>query len=131
MRVELQSRRDRAQAVAQVLADNGGDLAGVAGVLYGLLDFKAAGSAAQKCRWDTCEWWAQFVGHVSKLRLALQAVARTLDEVRQWVVRQVGPSLAMLLQAAGGEVQQLLSVCASGRARWRPRHLALIASAAG
>lgn len=52
-----------------------------------------------------------------------------MEEIEQWFVSQNAPTLAMLLQHHGGALSAIAEYARGGRRRFRPKHLALIASA--
>lgn len=126
VRCELRAKKDRANLLFREFVGSG--LEAVAAVLYSYLDFKEASSSdSNRWRWETCDWWAQFVGACSKLRLTINRVARTVEQVRHWLTHQVAPSLAMLLRVAGpGAIRMLLE---DGKERLRPKHRAMLALA--
>lgn len=139
VRVELRLRRERANTAAAVFKsvtqNAAAAMAHLAGVLRGYIEFKTPdASDSNKRRWAVAPWWSAFLGHVEKARLTVgQAELRTLDDVKAWVARQVGPSLALLQEAMGFEDAWafLFAEAKDGRERWNAKHLAIIAASAG
>jgi len=133
VRVELQLRRKRADAAAALFQASKADQVGVmrqlAGVLRGYVEFKTPTTAdSNKRRWAPAEWWLTFLGHVEKARLVVEKIVRTIEDVQDWVSSQVAPSLALLEKALGFDRAWsfLRSEATAGRARWGPRHLAIL-----
>jgi phage replication initiation protein len=126
VRCELRAKKKRAQELGRLFFQQG--VAAVVRVLYGYLDFKVKGTDSNRSRWATAAWWSAFLSVAEKLRLAVAGVVRTLDRVRAWVVKQVAPSLAALLLAAGGDVDCLLSLVNQGRTRLRTSHRIMLAA---
>jgi len=122
-RVEVQARDERAAALLAALVD-GRD---IGGVVLALVDFRVPSSDRCVTRWARCSWWGAFVGRVTRapLRVAARRV-QTVQEFRERVMRQWGPSLA-LLAAVDGE-GAVLRVSRAGHVRWGDRHRALAAS---
>ena len=135
VRVELQLRRKRADAVARLYAtakQNAQEvMVKLAGLLRSMLEFKASSQDSNKQRQPAASWWARFLGYAEKARLApVEAEARTVDHVKAWVSGQVAPSLALLEQALGFDRAWafLYATAQEGRARMGPRHRAILAA---
>ena len=127
VRLELECRSATAQALAVELVNRGGDMSVVAGVLRSFLEFKQdEGRDGSRSRWSIAPWWEAFLGGVAKLRLAMQPSERTIEQVLDWVRRQVAPSLALLTLANGGAVDWLHAMIGKGRDRLTARHLMLL-----
>jgi DNA relaxase NicK len=97
------------------------------GWLRRFVDFVDGTPGLHSSRRALLPWWAEFVSGVDRVRVVLSGAAvRTLAEVRDWLERQVAPTLAVIASAFGmGEVDRLLS---AGVDRWRPRHHVLLAT---
>ena len=111
VRVEFEYKGDRAQAVADYIAthrDNWQEAA--RGWFFRYLDFKEPGEDENKSRWKTCDWWLKFLEYASKERLFISRVVKTVDDVENWVDKQVTPSLYMLAMTIGHGAFGLSSV---------------------
>lgn len=102
-RVELELKDDRATAAVDGILEhfeNVGEI--VSGWLYSMLDFKIENlSDENKSRWDTSEWWVQFLGFVQKMKLVTPKKVPSFDKLYEWVVSQVAPSLFVLKKVLG------------------------------
>lgn len=129
VRVEMEFKGDKARQVAAMIEE--GRTEELAGVLRGLLDFKVPNPAQkERSRWRTVEWWADFLDNAKKVRFeVVKQVEKTIDEVRQWLFKQVAPSLAVLVEYAGGNFGDLLDMVDSGRYRLKPHHRMMLANA--
>jgi phage replication initiation protein len=129
IRVELQLRADRAHQAAVQYSEAGESAPGMmAGLLLRQLDFKASGQAdTHKSRQVTAPWWARFVGTLEKVRLSMAPAQRSLESVQGWLNKQVAPSLALVLAAAGGELTGLVEMAREGRSRWTATHRNMLA----
>jgi len=134
VRVELQLRRKRADAVsrlwAQVRTDADAIVTRLTGFLRSMVEFKDASSRdTNGTRRPVAGWWARFLGFAEKASVAVaRAEARTVEDVKEWVDRQVGPSLALLQEALGFDQAWafLYQTAQDGRDRWGPRHKAIL-----
>lgn len=45
---------------------------------------------------NNARWWLKFLGEVGKLHLSVAMPDKTLDDTKDWIEKQVAPSLAML-----------------------------------
>jgi phage replication initiation protein len=100
-RVEVQSRDERANAIADMIGQGVclGEI--VLGVLKRYVNFVEPCNDSNKARWKVSGWWDNFLGEVKKLRLSIDKARRTITDVANWVERQVAPSLALLRKAFG------------------------------
>lgn len=103
IRVEMETKGEKANAIGKILgmaAEVGQVTAGaeVSSLLYGLLDFKDENlDDSNKSRWDTSEWWLQFVGKNAKRTLTLPKTEHTMDRSKKWINNTVAPTLAMII----------------------------------
>ncbi|KKM81033.1 hypothetical protein LCGC14_1333890 [marine sediment metagenome] len=104
IRVELELKADKANEFGRILAKRAhvqlketvGELC--ANLLWGLLDFKDVNNADDnKTRWDTSDFWAEFLRASSKLKLSTPKEEGTLDDSKDWVWKVVAPTLAMII----------------------------------
>ena len=135
VRVELQLRRDRAEAAAALFQDVKERprrvFAELAGVLRGYLEFKTPSPTdSNRRRWEPAGWWLDFLGHVEKARLAVEVIVKTIHDVMGWLADAVAPSLALVDAALGADRARsfLEEQTVNGRARWGPRHRAILAA---
>lgn len=126
VRVELQCRRKRAQALGRMLEAE--QVARVVGVVKTYLEVKERGADSNRSRWRTASWWDRFLGGAAKVALACPAGIRTVEQVAAWVGRQVAPSLALLM-SYWQEDGPLVELLRQGQARMKTRHQHMLAVA--
>lgn len=98
-----------------------------AAAITGLIDFRDRQDGdVHGGRAPRLVWWQQFVGDVERARMAPIQVLDTLVRRMKWVRHQVAPSLALLFQASGGDLDWLMGLMHYGRRRLRPEHWALL-----
>lgn len=56
---------------------------------------------SNRSRWNTLKQWEAFIDGVSALRLAVIKSQRTIETIKNWLTKQVMPSLAAVLEADG------------------------------
>jgi phage replication initiation protein len=101
-RAELQLSDDRAQdAITAILK---GDLGGEVffRLVKNYINFtdKVPGDT-NKSRWPISQWWTDYLGGVDKLQIARQAPDKTIEAKKEWINRQVNPSMAEIWYANG------------------------------
>lgn len=102
IRWEMELTDERAEELAHKLA--AGEVLGHIGVAvlaYYFRIIKLDDSNRSRCSND--EKWEAFINGIEKLRLSVPKASKTLEEKKQWVEDQVGPTLSLLLLANGGD----------------------------
>ncbi len=127
IRAEVEFKRERAHAAAEFICRNVETWREAAqGWFLAFIDFKEHGTDENKSRWETCTWWLSFLDYASKVRLVLSRVVKTVDDVKQWVNKQVAPSLFVLASTIGHD--DLFQMVGEASARLSSRHLEMIES---
>lgn len=128
LRYEVEFHAEDADAIARLAVAD--EWPTVLGVMRQYLDFRTPGADSNKSRWAVASWWARFMGFVGKVKgLFSGERQRSIEDVRRWVARQVSPSIALLLAASGGNFDAILKMADAGRASWKARHRAILATA--
>lgn len=130
-RLELELKDRTAAAAAEmllggVLLDGGKSFAlDALGWVRRFVDFVDASSSAHSSRRVLLPFWEAFLAGAEKAQVTLGgAVRRSVEQVREWVGRQVAPSLGLLLAAFGrAELEQLAR---RGMSRFTGRHRAAL-----
>jgi hypothetical protein len=129
-RLELELKREAAALAGRellpLLAE--GDLSGfmeaATGWLRSFVDF-VQDDDENVSRRSLAPWWAVFVAGAEKCQTVLGVgIPRTLQEVKEWVRRQVAPSLGLLQRTYGLGV--LAELAEEGVGRWRSHHRAVM-----
>lgn len=103
VRWELETKDDRANEICDLLISR----KNLGSVTMGILKnyFRVIvldDSNKSRCSIDPL--WNDFITDVQKLSLYLPATPKTLDEKKEWFVRQVGPTFAGIYAAEGGNL---------------------------
>jgi len=128
VRCELRAKKERAHALVLAFIQDG--FSAVVGVLRNYLDFREAGSDSNVSRWPTVSWWSRFLGACERVRLSIPKPERTVQRVREWLLKQVAPMFAVLWESGhqAGFVHHLVE---EGKMRWRAGHRNLVAGERG
>jgi len=92
IRVELQARASKAQALAKVIAEQGGGV--VPAVLLSCLAFKECSTTNRRERWPTAVWWTRFLGTRERFCLQLAPRNTSVEKLYHWLFRQVSRAIA-------------------------------------
>jgi phage replication initiation protein len=111
VRVELQLHKERAQLLAQAIAEQG--LGVVPGVLRSYLVFTQRGRHSQRERWPIQPWWKQFLADSQKVQLV--ASDRKEPDDLAWLCRTAAPALARVRAQYGDAV--IAAILAHGESR--------------
>lgn len=84
-----------------------------------------------KARWESVDWWDHLIGQVGTLQLTVKKASKSIEEMEGWVAQQIGPSLATLMKAHGGEMKWFVNVLYAGEVRMKQKHRDAIAQYAG
>jgi phage replication initiation protein len=101
-RLELELKDDRAGAAVDWLQKglNAGQIAvGVLAHYVDMVDKQADDD--NKARWPRSKFWSEYLDAVAPLPLAPRAPDRTIDSKREWLERQMAPTLAQVMYAGG------------------------------
>ena len=80
-----------------------------------------------KSRWQTVDWWLDFIGQVGTLKLTVQPLDRTIDQMTDWVDRQIAPTIAAIMTAYEGALSWLFTMVNQGQYRLKSKHKDAIA----
>lgn len=63
---------------------------------------------------------------MDKITLVRQPESRDIEDVRDWVKRQVGPSLAMIVLKDEGSIDSIIEAINSGKNRLKEKHFRIL-----
>lgn len=127
VRVEVEFKDKKADAFADIIASGAAIGPTISGILVNYLQFKVqTGSDSNIRRWNMLPQWETFLSNAEKVILHIEPAIRTLETVRQWIINAIGPSLAILVIAAGGDLDILNEIIELGSRRLKTRHLVLL-----
>ena len=130
VRWELELKKDRAVQAADLII-SGKTVAHVAvGILSNYLRIiDLDNSRSSRC--TVSEKWTRFIDGISKLHLYRQEPAKTLDDMKHWLERQVAPTLATVTLSSGGSIDYIYSLLKLGSCRLRNHQVEIISKEVG
>jgi len=96
IRVELQARKTRAQALASAV---GGDEAPFSGILLSCLDFKGKGRSKRRERLPTAAWWTVFLGTEQRFQLQTAPRSQSIEKTHDWMMTQMARGYASVVDS--------------------------------
>ena len=130
VRWELELKDERAHQTADLLI-SGLSMNEVAfGVLSNYLRLIRPDNA-RKDRCPTLPKWESFIDGVKRLALYCPPEPKTLDNVRNWLMKQTASSLATVVIADGGSTDFVYRLLDSGSQRLTSHHMDMIEQSAG
>ena len=82
-----------------------------------LVDFRDRAGRAHGERAPRLAWWESIVGEVQAAKRVAARVVDSLARRWAWLDQQAGPTLALLLAAAGGDLDVLAELARRGKSR--------------
>ncbi|HCT30890.1 MAG TPA: hypothetical protein DIW31_09185 [Bacteroidales bacterium] len=129
IRTEIQSRDERSDAIADyILADiKIGEV--VFGVLKNYLNFvEPSNTDINKSRWEITPFWQKFLGNIEELKLTTEKMQNTIKRIKNWIIKQVAPSLALLSldKELKVNLEELVEIILFAKSRLKKRHYAML-----
>ncbi|MCI0476454.1 MAG: replication initiation factor domain-containing protein [Anaerolineales bacterium] len=126
VRVELELKGDRAKVAAQMIIDHPEKWQVLAaGWMRDFVDFKVPDFEDEnKARWETCEWWLDFLDNAAKCKIPVKREEQTIERIQAWVEKQVTPTLFVLTATVGHD--KLFADVGEASSRLSPRQVQLI-----
>lgn len=129
-RYEIQLRHERALVVFNMIADGNFEIGTlVKSIMSEYLTFLIENKNDKtKARWPICKFWLDFLGDVSKVRLTMQPLEKSVYRTKNWVEKQVSVSLAVLDECLNDSGHYVAGLIADGRRRMTKQHKQMIES---
>jgi len=127
IRWELEERKEAAETMVAALAyQNWGPV--MASRLVGFVDFRDVDSHSEVEKRQRLPWFETLVGLARKASAYPPQVARTVQQVVDWIDKAIGPSLAVAMRFWKGDMAPLVDIIRRGgqAPRWKPKHEAML-----
>lgn len=95
VRIELELKGKNAENAIKSLKNDFGEL--VSGILNNYIRFVDNNGTKNKSRWKTSRFWHDIVSDVGKIKLSQKGEERNIEDVKNWIRKQVAPSLGKIL----------------------------------
>lgn len=128
-RIEMEIKDERAEVLQNILLFENTIGHVFAKVLNNYIRFLHPREDTNKARWPTASWWHRLLQEVARVGLTRKPEDKSVEDVREWVKQQVGPSLALLVLADGGAVDDLHKIVHQGKTRLKERHMRMLSQA--
>ena len=130
VRWEFELKGDRAAAASQLLV-HGQSVSDVCiGIMSNYLRIIERDNA-RKDRCSTAEIWQRFIDGIRGVSLYFAPAAKSIARIKNWLRKQVAPSLAVVVQSDGGCIDFLHELISSGVQRLTNQQLQLIYESLG
>lgn len=126
VRLELEIKKDKALKLQEILINGKAIGTIVSQLLNNYIRFVVPSKDKNKSRWTTRKYWTNIINETGKLKLSEKPEPKTIEELEQWIEKQVAPSLATVLIANGGDMDQIMGIVANGQQRLKPKHINMI-----
>lgn len=128
IRIEMEIRDERAQSLQDILLfeNNIGQV--YAKIINNYIRFLDPNEDTNRSRWPTAPWWENLIREIGKISLTRKPEDRTVEDVRCWVKQQVGPSLAVLVIADDGALDDIIRTIMEGKTRLKDKHMRMLSN---
>ncbi|MHA8109961.1 replication initiation factor domain-containing protein [Lactobacillaceae bacterium Melli_B4] len=121
-RLEIIYKKDRANIIAEQLVNHEDVGYIVKSTLNNYLRFIKPNHDANRSRWPMYKWWERFVRDAGTLKLTRSEELPDIDKMKEWVDKQISPTLAAIMTAHGGDTAWLYSILSKAKGRLKKRH---------
>lgn len=126
-RMEIEFKGKKAKAMQDILLFNECEIGKIISkIINNYVRFVKKSKDKNKSRWKTKKYWKEIVKETGKLSLTRKPEKRTIEDVRNWIRKQVSPSLAVLLLDSGGDIEGILNIIREGKTRLKTKHLNML-----
>lgn len=130
LRFEFEYKGERADAVARVLAYKGWDAA--IGVARSFIEFKdETHKTTDRTRQRAATWWVNLINASKHVLRITKQVNANVAKMFGWLMKQVSPSIATLMEIEGGSIEWILDLVKEGQQKLKDKHRLMIRSATG
>lgn len=125
IRWEIELKHERAEAASKLIVQGRSVNEVTIGILSNYLRIIQPDNE-RKCRCSTSSKWEAFLDNISKVSLYSASEPKTLDDIKNWLMRQVASSLAAIVISNDGDLSFIEQLVHSGRKRLSSRHIDMI-----
>lgn len=81
---------------------------------------------SNKARWKTQPYWLKLLKITDSMKLTRLKEDKTIDDKKQWILEQCGPTMALCVMNDEGDLQFIYDSITSGVSRLKEKHLKLL-----
>ena len=129
-RLEIVFKKQRAQLLSRYILetnDIGHLLKGTLKNYIRFLQKPKKSKDMRKRRWKTAPWYEKLLGDVGKLKLTTKPADRSIEDMQDWIKKQISPTIAAIMEANEGDTDWLYKMIINGSTRLKAKHKQAIA----
>ncbi|HZW68992.1 MAG TPA: replication initiation factor domain-containing protein [Pseudogracilibacillus sp.] len=129
-RMEVVFREQRAQLLSRYLLETDDIGLLLKGTLKNYIRFlqkPKKSNDMRKRRWKTAPWYEKLLGDVEKLKLTVKPAEKSIEDMKEWINKQISPTIAAIMTANEGEIDWLYDLIINGSTRLKAKHKQAIA----
>lgn len=129
-RLEIVFREERAQLLSRYLLETDDIGLLLKGTLKNYIRFlqkPRKSTDMRKRRWKTAPWYEKLLGNVGKLKLTTKPADKSIEEMKEWLKKQISPTIAAIMAANEGDTDWLYELIVNGSTRLKAKHKQAIA----
>lgn len=121
-RIELEIKKENARELQKIInKDNTGQI--MQGILKNYMRIVVQNNKDKnKSRWKTADYWENIINDVEKVKLARKGEEKSIEQVRNWIEKQVGASMAMVAIKDGGSIDFLTDIVSKSSKKLKAKH---------
>ena len=123
-RFEMECRKESAETLGPLLAE--GDWQKVIPQRFvSFVDFRDPNIQGMKEVEERprLEWWSALVDNVMRVNMFAAKAMRTIEDKADWIKESVAPTLAVVFEAMGGNLDELSALLSEGKKRWKSENI--------
>lgn len=124
-RIELEIKKEYAENIQKIInSDNVGKL--MCKILNNYIRIvEKCETDKNKSRWKTKQYWQNIINTTEKLKLTKVKEEKTIDTTKEWLNKQVAPSLA-LVSLSDENLDFIMKQIVQGQSRLKERHIKML-----
>lgn len=125
-RIEIEIKKKNAEKIQRIL--NEYTVSRIfKGVLINYLRIvKPNPNDTNKSRWETRAYWNKIINDIDKIKLTQKKEEKTVDQVKEWIIKQVAPSLAVVSILENGDNTFFTEIINNAIDEMKPKHQRMI-----
>ena len=123
-RFEMECRKESAETLGPLLAE--GDWKKVIPQRFvSFVDFREPNIQGMKEVEERprLEWWSALVDNAMRVNMFAAKAMRTIEDKADWIKESVAPTLAVVFEAMGGNLDELSALLSEGKKRWKSENI--------
>lgn len=124
-RMEIVFREQRAQLLSRYLLETDDIGLLLKGTLKNYIRFLQKPKISEdkrKRRWNTAPWYNKLLGDIGKLKLTTKPAEKSIEDMKEWVNKQISPTIAAIMAANEGDTDWLYQMIINGSTRLKTKH---------